>query len=190
MQCEWMTTNYLKRCCGQTLEVNEDVVDRSQYALTGWNKTQWNWFVEIGGRIPRIEVAGDICLRRPRPIQGCTADDDDDELFGSSWPFGWTLCATYFYGLKFSLSCQIHKINYVLILYMYINKYAAQNIRFWRIFFFTYSCQCSLLSKKIQLSGFCAYLDCSPSQLIRISEVLLYNLLTYLLHTAESFLRS
>jgi len=27
----------------------------------------------------RIEVAGDICLRRPRPAQGCTADDDNDD---------------------------------------------------------------------------------------------------------------
>jgi hypothetical protein len=24
----------------------------------------------------RIEVVGDICLSRPRPTQGCTADDD------------------------------------------------------------------------------------------------------------------
>jgi hypothetical protein len=33
--------------------------------------------------MPRIEVAGDICLRRPRPTQGCRGDDydndDDDE---------------------------------------------------------------------------------------------------------------
>jgi len=30
--------------------------------------------------MPRIEVAGDICLRRPRTtIQGCTTDDDDDD---------------------------------------------------------------------------------------------------------------
>jgi len=31
--------------------------------------------------MPRIEVTGDICLRRPRPTQGCTADvgDDDDD---------------------------------------------------------------------------------------------------------------
>jgi hypothetical protein len=33
--------------------------------------------------MPRIEVGGDICLRRPRPTQGCRAeyddDDDDDE---------------------------------------------------------------------------------------------------------------
>ena len=29
--------------------------------------------------MPRIEVAGDICLRRPRPTQGCRADDDDDD---------------------------------------------------------------------------------------------------------------
>jgi len=29
--------------------------------------------------MPRIEVAGDICLRRPKPTQGCRTDDDDDE---------------------------------------------------------------------------------------------------------------
>jgi len=40
---------------------------------------QGNWVVEIGGRMPRIEVAGDIYLRRPRPTQGCRADDDDDD---------------------------------------------------------------------------------------------------------------
>jgi hypothetical protein len=28
--------------------------------------------------MPRMEVAGDICLR-PRPTQGCIADDDDDD---------------------------------------------------------------------------------------------------------------
>jgi hypothetical protein len=28
-------TNYLKRYCGQTLEVNEDVADRNQDGLTG-----------------------------------------------------------------------------------------------------------------------------------------------------------
>jgi hypothetical protein len=27
----------------------------------------------------RIEVAGDICLRRSRPAQACRADDDDDD---------------------------------------------------------------------------------------------------------------
>jgi len=37
---------------------------------------QGNWVEEIGGRMPRIEGAGDICLRRPRPIQGCKADDE------------------------------------------------------------------------------------------------------------------
>jgi len=30
-----------------------------------------NW----GAGVPRIEIAGDICLRRPRPTQGCRADD-------------------------------------------------------------------------------------------------------------------
>ena len=29
--------------------------------------------------VPRIEVAGDSCLRRPRLTQGCRADDDDDD---------------------------------------------------------------------------------------------------------------
>ena len=29
--------------------------------------------------MPRIEVSGDICLRRPRPAQGCRLDDDDDD---------------------------------------------------------------------------------------------------------------
>jgi hypothetical protein len=29
--------------------------------------------------MPRGEVAGDICLRKPRPTQGCRAVDDDDD---------------------------------------------------------------------------------------------------------------
>ena len=80
MQCERMTTNYLKIYCGQTLEV-EDVADRNQDGLTGQRKTQGNWVAEIGGRMSRIEVAGDICLSRPRPTRGCRADDDDDDPF-------------------------------------------------------------------------------------------------------------
>jgi len=60
MLCEWMKTNYLKRYYGQTVELNEDVADRSQDGLSGWRKTQGNWVVEIGGRLPRIEDAGDI----------------------------------------------------------------------------------------------------------------------------------
>jgi hypothetical protein len=43
-------------------------------------KTQGNWVVEIGGRMPIIEVSGDICLGRPRPTQVCRADDDDDDV--------------------------------------------------------------------------------------------------------------
>jgi hypothetical protein len=38
--------------------------------------------------MPRIEVAGDICLRRPRPTQGCRADDDDDDDDDGLWPKG------------------------------------------------------------------------------------------------------
>jgi len=33
--CEWMKTNYLKRYCGQTLEVKENVADRNQDGMTG-----------------------------------------------------------------------------------------------------------------------------------------------------------
>ena len=77
MSCKWMKTVYLKRYCGQTLEVTEDVADRNQDGFTGWRKTQGNWVVEIGGRMPRIEEDGDICLRRPRPTQSLRADDND-----------------------------------------------------------------------------------------------------------------
>jgi hypothetical protein len=61
------------------VEINEDVADRNQDGLTGWRKTQGKWVVEIGGRMSRVEVAGDICLRVPRPAQGCRADDDDND---------------------------------------------------------------------------------------------------------------
>jgi hypothetical protein len=27
--------------------------------------------------MPKMDFAGDICLRRPRPILGCRGDDDD-----------------------------------------------------------------------------------------------------------------
>ena len=29
--------------------------------------------------MPRVEIAGDICWRRPGPSQVCTADDDDND---------------------------------------------------------------------------------------------------------------
>jgi hypothetical protein len=38
--------------------------------------------------MPRIEVAGDICLRRPRPTQGCRADVDVDNDDDGWWPKG------------------------------------------------------------------------------------------------------
>ena len=67
MSYEWIKMNYLKRYCGRALEVTEDVADRNQDGLTGWRKTQGNWLVETGRQMPRIEDAGNICLRRPRP---------------------------------------------------------------------------------------------------------------------------
>jgi hypothetical protein len=74
-----------KRCC-------EDVADRNQDGLTGWRKTQRNWIVEMGTRMPRIEVAGDICLRRPRPTQGCRADHNYDDVDYLSSKFVTSLC--------------------------------------------------------------------------------------------------
>jgi hypothetical protein len=74
-----MKTNYLKRYCGQTLEITEDVAGRNQDGLKGRRKKQENWDLEIGGRMPRIEDGGGIYLRRPRPTQGCSADDDYDD---------------------------------------------------------------------------------------------------------------
>jgi hypothetical protein len=42
--------------------------------------------------MPMIEVAGDICLTRPRPTQVCRVDDDDDDdscaervIFNNHW---------------------------------------------------------------------------------------------------------
>ena len=81
MVCEWMKVNYRKRYCEQALEVTEDVADRNQGGLMEWRKIRRNGVVEIGGRLPRIEDAGDICLRRPRPTQGYRADDDDSGNF-------------------------------------------------------------------------------------------------------------
>jgi hypothetical protein len=52
--------NYLKRYCVHTLEVNDDMADRNHDGLTGWRKTQGNWVVETGGRMPRIEVTNYI----------------------------------------------------------------------------------------------------------------------------------
>jgi hypothetical protein len=40
---------------------------------------QGTWVVEIGRQMAKLEVVGDICLKRPRPTQGCRADDDDDD---------------------------------------------------------------------------------------------------------------
>jgi hypothetical protein len=61
------------------LEVKQDVTDRNEEVLAGYRKTEGNRFVEIGWRMPRVEVAGDICLRRSRPIEGSRSDDDDDD---------------------------------------------------------------------------------------------------------------
>jgi hypothetical protein len=63
-----------------------------------------NWVVEIGGRMPRIEAAGDICLRRPRPTQECRAEDDDDNINIISNKF---LLITYFAANSYTLSLSV-----------------------------------------------------------------------------------
>jgi hypothetical protein len=73
-----METNYLKIYYGQILEVNGDVADRNQDGLTGYRKTLGKRVVGISWLMPRKYVAGDICCRRPRPTEGCRADDYDD----------------------------------------------------------------------------------------------------------------
>jgi hypothetical protein len=40
---------------------------------------QGNWVEEIGWRMLGMEVAGDICFRRPRPTQSSRADDNNDD---------------------------------------------------------------------------------------------------------------
>ena len=74
---------YLKRQYGQTLEVNKDVTNQNQDGLLEQRKMQGKWVLEICWQLPRTEVAGNICLRRPRSNQGCRAndaEDDDDDL--------------------------------------------------------------------------------------------------------------
>jgi hypothetical protein len=76
-----MTTNYLERYFGHTLKVNKDV-SRPKSRWIDWVEEDARKLVaEIGGRLPRMEVAGDIFLRRPRPTQGCEAENDDILIF-------------------------------------------------------------------------------------------------------------
>jgi hypothetical protein len=44
--------------------------------MTGQRKTHRNGVVETGRKMPRIEVVGDICSRRPRRTQGSRTDND------------------------------------------------------------------------------------------------------------------
>jgi hypothetical protein len=75
-----MTTNYLKKI--RVLWSNPGGQRGRCRPESGWTdrvKEEARKLVEIGGRMPMIEDAGDICLRRIRPTQCCIADDDDDD---------------------------------------------------------------------------------------------------------------
>jgi hypothetical protein len=45
----------------------------------GRPKSRWIDEAEIGGRMPRMQVARDICLMKSRSTQDCRADDNDDD---------------------------------------------------------------------------------------------------------------
>jgi hypothetical protein len=78
-------------------------------------KTHGNWVVEIPGRMPKIEVTGDICLRRPRPFQGCRADDDDDN---DSVPAEY-IC----------VFCSVIKIKIIYFSYTILNDWFVKQIQ-------------------------------------------------------------
>jgi hypothetical protein len=61
--------------------LHEDVAYRNQDGLTWSSKTEGNGVVENGGRMPRLEVAGDICLRRSRSTEGCRDDENRASSF-------------------------------------------------------------------------------------------------------------
>jgi len=65
--------------------------------------------------------------------------------------------------------------NYVLMFYLYVNKYVSLKQPFVETFFHFKLPNVACFQRKIQLSGFPAYPDGSSSQLILISEVLLYK---------------
>jgi hypothetical protein len=53
--------------------------------------------------------------------------------------------------------------------YLYVNKYVAHNSRLWKLFS-TSNYQYILFSKKNPITGFSAYPDVSPSQLIQMDK--------------------
>jgi hypothetical protein len=56
---------------------------------------------------------------------------------------------------------------------LYVNKYVVYNSRLWK-FFPLQTAYVAYFKIRIQLSGFSAYPDGSPSQLIQVSVVILY----------------
>jgi hypothetical protein len=48
-----MKMNYLKRYCGQTVEMNEVVANQNQDGLMRKRKTQGNWVVETGRQMSK-----------------------------------------------------------------------------------------------------------------------------------------
>jgi len=54
---------------------------RSYFSRTKQCGRKGKWVVEIGARKPSIAVAGDTCLKRQRPTQGCRAGDDVEAIW-------------------------------------------------------------------------------------------------------------
>lgn len=64
---------------------------------------------ETGWRLPRIEVAGNVCLRRPRPNQDCRSDDGD--VVGTATPRLWLGDAVYNNHRKWQHSRESRRAN-------------------------------------------------------------------------------
>jgi len=80
------SASFLKHCPNRL--VPGKVISYQQFSTCTFQVSYFyfcvhHWGVEIGGRMPKIEDVGDICLREPRSTQLCRADYDDDTSLGS-----------------------------------------------------------------------------------------------------------
>ena len=77
--CEWMKTKLPEKILWTNPGGQRGRVRPKSRLIDGVEKEARKPGCRFGGRMPKIEVAGDICLRRPRPTQGCKVRDDDDD---------------------------------------------------------------------------------------------------------------
>jgi hypothetical protein len=96
-------------------------------------------------------------------------------LSGSAWPLGHTFpycnCTTSFYGLHFPQLSNTFKQLCIYVLF--VSKLICRLKWSFVEFFPLQTANVAYFQRKIQLSGLSTYPDGSPSQLIRVSGVLL-----------------